>query len=145
MGLSISDNAGIAITYDYRLHQHIRKLAHRRATNTDYFELLSTINPDIRAAVMRDFEAQAESIRKTKEKEKAGKEKAAKEKAKGRGKTDRYYRTAVPDGEKEKEPAKGKRWAKEDRAAWRKKNEAGKAQAAKSPSPDTEKNRKEKK
>ena len=148
MELSITDNAGLAITYDYRLHQHIRKLAHRRASNTDYFEILSAINSDIRTAVTREFDAQSETARKTKEKEKAAKEKAGKEKekekAKGKGMQDRYYRTAEPDNEKEKETTKNKRWSKEDWAAWRKKLESGKA-AVKSPSPDTEKNRKEKK
>ena len=145
--LSISDNAGLAITYDYRLHKYIRKLAHRRATNTDYFELLSNINPDIRAAVTRDFEAQADASRKAKEKEKTAKEKAAKEKGKGRGKGDYFYRTAVPDSEKgkEKEKEPRKRWAKEDWAAWRKRNEVGAAQATRSPSPDAEKAKKEKK
>ena len=147
MELAISDNAGLAIAYDYRLHQHIRKLAHRRASNTDYFELLSTINSDIRAAVTREFDTQADTARKIKEKEKAAKEKAGKEKekekAKGKGKQDRYYRTAEPDNEKEKEPVKAKRWSKDEWAAWRKKLESGKT-TAKSPSPDTEKSRKEK-
>ena len=96
----------------------------------------------------REFDTHADTARKTKEKEKAAKEKAGKEKEKekanGKGKQDRYYRTAEPDSEKEKDPVKPMRWSKEDWAAWRKKLESGKA-AVKSPSPDTEKNRKEKK
>ena len=80
----------MAITYDYRIHQHIRKLAHRRATNTDYFEIPSTIQPDIRAAVARDIEAAAEATRKAKKKEKANNEKGKekpnwRERAQGKG------------------------------------------------------------
>ena len=42
-------------------------MAHRRANNTDYFDILSTTHPDIRATATRDIEA-AELAMKEKEK-----------------------------------------------------------------------------
>ena len=77
MGLSISDHIGIAITYDHRLRQHIKRLALRMATYVDYFDIVSSIQPDIRAAVIRDFEATAEVARAHQEKEKETKGKAS--------------------------------------------------------------------
>ena len=131
----------MGITYDYRIHQHIRKLAQRRAPNTDYFELLSTIQPDIRSAVIRDIEAASEAARKTKEKEKA-KDKGGKERKerKGQGK-------GQPGRETEAQPVKegmkkGQRWTKEDWAAWRKKLGEQKPDARTS-APDATKERKD--
>ena len=143
--ISIEDNAGVSITYDYRILQHIRKLAHRRATNTDYIDILSTTQPDIRAAVTRDIEAAAEASRKAKETEKATKEKGKerpnwRERAPGKGATGRETDSA-PDKDTGR---KGKRWAEEDWAAWRKKMDESKAEA-RSPAPDATKDRKEKK
>ena len=54
----------------------------KRSSNTDYFALLSTHNADVKAAVIRDFDARVESIEAEKEKAKtdADKEKAKKSK-----------------------------------------------------------------
>ena len=69
LGLSITDKAGVAVTYDFRTHRAVRKLAMNRSTRTDYFEFLSNINKDIRADVMRDFEARSGEMKKEKERE----------------------------------------------------------------------------
>ena len=85
LDMAITDHAGIALTYDYRIHQLIRKLAHKRSTTADYFSLLSSVQADVKAGVIRDFEFHADAIKKEKEKEKTEKEKARKEKGKGKG------------------------------------------------------------
>ena len=103
--LAIADRPGIAITYDYRLHQMIRKLAHRRAANTDYFEHLPTVQTDIRNAVIRDFETQAETTRRDKEQQETAKEKDNKKGGKGADKADRANAKAPP---------KGKQWTDGD-------------------------------
>ena len=93
----------------------------------------------------RDIEAAADATRRAKEKEKAIKEKA-KEKPNwrvrfpGKGNTGREADPA-PDKETGR---KGKRWAKEDWAAWRKKLDEQKTDA-RSPVPGATKDRKEKK
>ena len=134
----------MAITYHRRTRQHIRKSAHRRATNTDYFGIPSTIQPGIRAAVTRDIEAAAEATRKAEGKEKAEKEKG-KEKPNWR---DRAPGKGAAGREADPAPGKdtgrnGKRWAKEDWAAWRKKLGEQKAET-RSPTPDATKGLKEK-
>ena len=113
--MAITDHPGIAITYDYRLHQAIRKLAHRRATNTDYFDLLSTAQLDIRNAVILDFETQAETKRRDKERQKTAKDRETKKGGKGADKADRANAKAPP---------RGKQWAEGDWAAWKKKQNA---------------------
>ena len=95
VGLSISDHAGIAVTYDFRMHRAVQKMVKNRSTRTNYFEFLSTLNKDVKADVVRDFEVRAAEIKKEKEKEKAAKEKAGKGKppadtgAQGKGKPPR--------------------------------------------------------
>ena len=79
--LSITDHPGIALTYEKRIHRHIQKLAQKRVCNTDYFNILSVIQPDIRAGVLRDFESNTLAIKKEKEAEKAKKGKGADPKA----------------------------------------------------------------
>lgn len=64
--MAIAGHPCIAITYDYRPRQTIRKLAHRRAVNADYFDLLDTVHREVRNAAIRDFETQAETSRKDK-------------------------------------------------------------------------------
>ena len=64
--ISIKDHPWIAITYDRRIHRHIQKLAQKRAIATDYFAILSAMQPDIKAAAMRDFEYNAGLLRKEK-------------------------------------------------------------------------------
>ena len=115
--MAITNNPGIAITYDYRLRMMIRKLARRRAVNTDYFDLMYNAQSDIRNAVLRDFENKAEAPRKDKEKVKTAKEKEAKTRT-GKG-TDKGGRTTA------KATPKGKQWPEGDWAAWKKKQNAG--------------------
>ena len=50
----------------------IQKTALKRSTHTDYFALLSNLNADASATAIRDFDALTESIKKEKEKAKAG-------------------------------------------------------------------------
>ena len=142
MEIRIADNAGVGITYDYRIHQRIRKLAQRRAPNADYFEILSNIQPDIRAAVTRDIDAAVDAARRLKDKEK-GKDKGGKEKkdrkGQGKGQPGREVEaTPVKEG-----PKKGPKWTKEDWAAWRKKLEEQKPDD-RTPAPDANKERKDK-
>ena len=126
----------MGITDDYRIHLRVRKLAHRRAANTDYFEILSRIRPDIRAAVIRDIEASTDASRKLKEKGKdKGKDKNA-WRDKKQGKVN-YGRGAAPEPYTDS-AKKGKRWAKEDWIAWRKRLEEKKPDE-RSPAPDTSK------
>ena len=66
--LSITDRAGIAVTYDRRIRQMMQKSALKRSTDADYFSFLSTLNTDVEAAVIRDFEARIDSLEKEKEK-----------------------------------------------------------------------------
>ena len=82
LDLSITDHAGIAVTYDRLIHQLIHKTDPKRSSTTDYFALLITINADVKSDVIRDFEARAETIKKEKEKvrNEADKEKAKKTK-----------------------------------------------------------------
>ena len=65
--MSITDHAGVAIAYDYRIHQHIRKLAHKRPNAAGCFAIRSTAKADIKAAALRDFEFNAGLQRKEKE------------------------------------------------------------------------------
>ena len=99
--MTITDHAGIAITYDRRIHQLIRKLARKRSSATDYFSILNTAQPDVKAAVMRDFEFNADLQKKEKEKEKNDKEKTKKDAAKGKGEGSKGKGEKAPD-----EPAK---------------------------------------
>ena len=107
--MAITDRPGIAITYDYRMRQAIRELAHHRATNTDYFELLATALADIRNAAIRDFETHAETPNRDKERLKTAREKGAKTRT-GKG-TDKAGRANA------KAAARGKQWAEADWAA----------------------------
>ena len=66
--LSITDRAGIAVTYDHRIHQLAQKTAPKRSSNTDYFALLSTLNSETKAAAIRDFDARIEWAKKDKKK-----------------------------------------------------------------------------
>ena len=111
--MSITDHAGIAITYDQRIHKEIRKIASKRSSNADYLEFLSNINADIRAGVMRDFEAQADAVKAEKERERIAKEKE--KKAAGKG---------DKGGLKEKPARPGGRWARADWVAWRAKTDS---------------------
>ena len=60
---SITDHAGTAVTYDQRVRQMLQKTAPKRSPNTDYFALLIALNSGVKAAVVRDFDARAESIK----------------------------------------------------------------------------------
>ena len=78
--------------------------------------MLSNVQSDLRAAVIRDFEGNAETFRKDKGKQKAVKERDVKTRTgKGADKTDRDNAKAQP---------KGKQWAESDWAAWGKKQNA---------------------
>ena len=113
---SITDHAGIAITYDYRIHQLLQKLAHKRSSATDYFSILSTVQSDVKAAVMRDFEFNADMQKKEKEKEKNEKGKTKKDVGKGKGKgKGKGGKTA---GEPKTTGRWGHKWAKDDWANW---------------------------
>ena len=114
--MAITDHPGIAIAYDYRLRQMIRKLAHRRATNTDYFELPPTAQADIRSAAIRDFETQAETIRRDKERQKTANDKETEKGGKGTDRADRANAKAPPKGKQQ--------WADGDWAAWKMKQNA---------------------
>ena len=87
LGLTASDHAGIAVTYDFLMRHSIQKLAKGRSERTDYFGLLSTINRDLRADIVADFEAKTEAMKKEMEKEKTmeckGKKADAQEKKSG--------------------------------------------------------------
>ena len=61
--MSITDRAGVAITYDHRAHREIRKIAPKRPPNADYLDFLSNANSDTRSRVIRDIEAQSESAK----------------------------------------------------------------------------------
>ena len=76
IGLSVTDHAWIAVTYDIRTHKAGRELVKSRPTRADYFELSINLNKDVKAGVVRDFEARLGEMYK--EKEKAAKEKATK-------------------------------------------------------------------
>ena len=115
--MAITDHPGIVITYDYRVRQLVRNLAHRRAVNTDYFDLLSNVRTDVRNAVLRGFETQAEVSRKAKGKLKTAKEKEAKNRSgKGTDKAGRENAKAAP---------RGKQWAESDCSDWKKKRNSG--------------------
>ena len=62
--LSITDRAGIAATYDRRVRQMLQTAALGRSGNADYFDLLTEINTDIRAAAIRDSDVRGEAIKK---------------------------------------------------------------------------------
>ena len=102
-GLSVSDHAGIAVAYDFRMHKAVQKMAKNRPTRTDYFEFLSNINKDIRADVLRDFEARSGEMEK--EKGKAVKEKAAK----GKNPTDANAKGKKKGGEGDGTAGSGRR------------------------------------
>ena len=81
LDLTITDHAGIVTTYDYRMRRAIQKISKSRAGTTDYFELPSNLNNDIRTDVTPDFDAQTDLIRSgrrngriLKEKDKGGNE-----------------------------------------------------------------------
>ena len=67
-GLSITDHAGIAATYDFRTRRAVRKLVKYRPKRAGYFEFLSNIDKGIKSGAVRDFEARAEEMEKEKEK-----------------------------------------------------------------------------
>ena len=109
--MSITDRAGIAIAFDYRDHQHIRKLARKRPNAADYFSILSTAQADIKAAAMRDFELNAD-LQKEKEKEKNEKEKEKKDTTKGKGEGNKGKGEKAPNDETAKAPVRWRRnWA----------------------------------
>ena len=64
--LSITDHAGIAATYGRRIHQMIRKTAPKRPPNTDYFDIMRTLNSDVEAAAIRGLDVRSEALRKEK-------------------------------------------------------------------------------
>ena len=70
--LSITDHAGVSVTYDHRIHQMMQKAALKRSGNTDYFSCLGTLNADVKAAVIRDFDVRIDTIKKEKEKANGG-------------------------------------------------------------------------
>ena len=107
--MAITDHPGIAITYDRRIHRHIQKLAQKRVSSTDYFSILSVMQPDIKAAVIRDFEYNTGLIKKEKETEKAKK-----------AKTD-------TNTDNKNAGKKGKKWSDDDWAAWKKAQRAKQA------------------
>ena len=115
--MSITDHPGIAITYDHRIHRHIQKLAQKRASSKDYFSILSIIQPDIKAAALRDFEYNAGLLRKEKEGEKAKK--------------------AKPDNDT-KNNQKKKKWTDDDWAAWKKAQRTKQAATKEETKPDAE-------
>ena len=114
--MSITDHPGIAITYDYRIHQMIRNLAIRRAVDTDHFDSMPNAQSGIRAAVLRGSETQADTARKEMAKQKTAKEKDAKTRA---GKD-----SDSADRAKSKAPPKGKHRPDGDWAAWKRKQNA---------------------
>ena len=61
--MSITDRPGISMTYDRRIHALIQKTALRRSSITDYFDVLSNVHAEAKAAV-RDFESRAETAKK---------------------------------------------------------------------------------
>ena len=67
LDMPITDHAGIAITYDRRIHQLIRKLAHKRPIASDYFSIPSTAQAEVEAVAIRDFELNADAQKKEKE------------------------------------------------------------------------------
>ena len=119
--LSITDHAGIAITYDHRIHVLIQKAALKRSTNTDYFSLLSSLHAETKAAVVRDFETQTEVIKKEREKEKMAKEKE--KGAKQRDKKAAWEKRKADGGKGDAagHPRWQKPWTRDDWAAWNKK------------------------
>ena len=140
--LSISDHAWIAATYDYRPRRRILKLAIRRAPDVYYFEILAPIRPDMRAALVRNFETTADANRENKEKEKAvnDKEKASSWIGRKFGKKGTVRDNDNGPG---KDTKKGKRRSQQERAAWRK--ELEECKEAPSPTPDDSGDRKTKK
>ena len=70
--LSITDHPGIAATYDHRVRRLVQRIAKTRSTRTDYFELLSNLNKDVRTEAIRDFEARTDAQKKDNEKERLG-------------------------------------------------------------------------
>ena len=93
IGMSITDHAGIAITYDHRIHREISKIASKRSDITDYLDFLSNINADIRSGVIRDFEEQSEAAKNERERERITREKEKKKKATGKGEKGRPRRS----------------------------------------------------
>ena len=69
LGLSITDHAAISTTYDFRMRRAAQKMAKNRSARTDYFEFMSNMNKDNRAAVLRDFEARTDEVKKEKERQ----------------------------------------------------------------------------
>ena len=105
--ISITDLAGTAITYDHRIRREIRRIESGRSPNTDYMGLMSNINPDLRAGIIRDCEAQSGAAKNERDRERIRME--TEKKAGGGG--------AKPPAEKTK--ARGKRRAKADWVVWR--------------------------
>ena len=68
LDMSITDHPGIAATYDRRIHALIQKTSMKRSSITDYFDVLSNVNAEVKAAAVRDFESRAETAKKEKEK-----------------------------------------------------------------------------
>ena len=73
--MSITDRAGIAITYGHRARMEIGKIAPKRSPDAEYLDFLSNINADIRSGVIRDFEAKSEASKNERERERITKEK----------------------------------------------------------------------
>ena len=80
--LSITDRAGIAVTYDHRIHQMIQKTDLGRSPNTVCSALLIALSSDVRAAAIRGFDVRAEAIRIDKEKAKTEADKGETKKSK---------------------------------------------------------------
>lgn len=105
LGLPITDHAGIAVTYDFRLRRAAQKLAKNWPPRTDYFEFLTSVDKDIRADELRGSEARPGELKKEKQKEKAVKEKETKT-------------TDNAQGKKKGEGRWKRKWAPEDWAEW---------------------------
>ena len=111
--MSITDHPGIAVAYDHRTRQILRKMTHRRLVTTGYFDFLPNVQSGVRNAALRDFESKAESSRKEKGGLKTAKESEAKTRTgKGTVKAGRANAKAAP---------MGKQWTEGDWAAWKKK------------------------
>ena len=128
LDMSITDHPGIAATYGRRIRALIQKTALKRSSITDYFDLLSNVNAEMKEEAVRDFESRAETARKEKgkritelEKERAKKNKDWKGKGKGK-KEEESDKT-------EEAPVAQRKCTKEEWTAWNKKKAEAAAEA----------------
>ena len=75
LDLSITDRAGVAITYHYRANRMIQKAHKPRSAKTDYCAFLMTLDKDTRAEGILDFADKTDSIKKERGEKRAIKEK----------------------------------------------------------------------